>query len=173
MRRSPLLIPLAALLLLAAPGAAGARQDPGLWATVNVCDTSRAPNSMGVRAAMPGDGSRARMYVRFTAQFFSRKQLRWLTAGGRGRSPWLYVGRAQYRSLQAGWTFPFAAPPPGTVFRVRALAEYEWRERRRARGGSARWVVTMRRRRVTQAGVRGVERGDPAGTSRASCDITR
>jgi hypothetical protein len=132
-----------------------------------VCDTPAAPNSMGVRAAMPGDGTRARMYVRFTAQFFSHKYNRWLTAAGQGRSPWLYVGRARYRSLQTGWTFPFGAPPAGTVFRVRALAQFEWRARKRRRT-----VVVMRRSRVTAAGVRGAQGGDPAGTSRASCDIT-
>jgi hypothetical protein len=122
---------------------------------------------MGVRAAMPGDGTRARMYVRFTAQFFSHKYDRWLAAGGQGRSPWLYVGRARYRSLQTGWTFPFGAPPAGTAFRVRALAQFEWRMRKHGRT-----AVVMRRKRVTAAGVRDAKGGDPAGTSRASCDIT-
>jgi hypothetical protein len=58
------------------------------------------------------------------------------------------------------------------VFRVRALAEFEWRSRRRVgRRRHARWIVTMRRKRVTQAGVRGADGGDPAGSSRGSCDI--
>lgn len=165
------LAPLVAIALLSAPGAAGARPDPGLWATVNRCDTPSAPNAMGVRAAMPGDGSRERMYVRFAAQFFSHARGRWLPVAGNGRSPWLYVGLARYRSLQTGWTFPFSAPPAGTVFRVRAVAEFEWRARHR-KARRAGWVVAMKRRRVTKAGVRGAEGGDPAGTSRASCDIT-
>src|SRR3954447_23637681 len=165
------LVPLLALALLAAPAAAEPRPNPDLWATVNRCDTPSAPNAMGVRAAMPGDGTRERMYVRFTAQFYSHARARWLTAAGSGQSPWLYVGRARYRSLQTGWTFPFAPPPQGTVFRVRALAEFEWRARRR-KGKRVRWVVTMRRRRVTQAHVKGAEGGDPVGTTRASCDIT-
>ncbi len=158
---------LAVLAALTAPAVAEARPSKALWATVNLCDTPATPNSMGVRAAMPGDGTRARMYVRFTAQFFSHKYDRWLTAGGQGRSPWLYVGRARYRSLQTGWTFPFGAPPAGTVFRVRAVAQFEWRARKRGRT-----AVVMRRKRVTAAGVRDAEGGDPAGTSRASCDIT-
>jgi hypothetical protein len=166
------LAPLLALALLAAPGAAEARPNPALWATINRCDTPTAPNSVGVRAAMPGDATRQRMYVRFTAQFFSHKLGRWLTAAGSDQSPWLYVGLARYRSLQAGWIFPFAPPPQGTVFRVRALAEFEWRARRRVgRRRHARWTVTMRRKRVTQAGVRGADGGDPAGSSRGSCDI--
>ena len=165
------LVPLVAIALLAAPGAAAARPNPGLWATINRCDSPAAPNSMGVRAAMPGDGTRERMYVRFTAQFYSQSHGRWLTAAGSGQSPWLSVGLARYRSLQTGWTFPFTAPPAGTVYRVRAIADFEWRARKR-KGRRVRWVVAMKRRRVTQAGVRGAEGGDPVGTSRASCDIT-
>jgi hypothetical protein len=165
------LVPLAVIAMLVTAPAAAARPNPDLWATVNRCDTPTAPNAMGVRAAMPGDGSRERMYVRFTAQFFSHTGDRWLTTAGSGRSPWLYLGLARYRSLQTGWIFPFAAPPKGAVFRVRAAAEFEWRARL-GRGKRARWVVTMRRRRVTQAHVKGAQGGDPAGTSRASCDIT-
>jgi hypothetical protein len=159
------------LALLAAPAAQGANRN--LWATVNICDTPGSPNSMGVRAAMPGDGSRDRMYVRFAAQFYSHSRQRWLSVGGRGRSPWLYVGRARSRSLQAGWTFPFAPPPAGRIYRVRSLAVFEWRQRRRrARSRRTREVVIRRRKRVTRAGVRGAQGGDPVGTSRASCDIT-
>src|SRR3954467_14708094 len=155
------LVPLLALALLAAPAAAEARPNPAPWATVNSCDTPSSPDAMGVRAAMPGDGTRERMYVRFTAQFYSRTRGRWLTAAGSGQSPWLYVGLARYRSLQAGWTFAFAPPPQGAVFRMRALAEFEWRARRRVgHRKRRRWVVAMRRRRVTQAHVKGAEGGD-------------
>lgn len=165
------LAPFVALGLLAAASPAAARPNPGLWATVNRCDTASAPNSMGVRAAMPGDGSRDHMYVRFRAQFYSHERERWRSVPGDSLSPWLPVGIARYRSQQAGWTFPFGQPPPGTVFRVRAVAYYEWRARR-GRGKRRHWVVTMRRRHVTKSGVRGADGGDPAGTSRASCDIT-
>ena len=30
---------------------------PPLWATVNICDTERWPNALGVRTSVPGDGS--------------------------------------------------------------------------------------------------------------------
>jgi hypothetical protein len=39
-----------------------------LWATVNVCDTERSPDAMGVRASMPGNGKPQVMFMRFTAQ---------------------------------------------------------------------------------------------------------
>ena len=171
MRLAPLAL-IAALALMVAPATTSARPDPRLWATVNICDTPAAPDSMGVRGGMPGDRSRDRMYVRFIAQFYSHSSGRWFTTEGSGRSPWLYVGRSRRRSLQTGWTFPFAPPPQGRVFRVRALAVFEWRRRKRVgRDRDTREIVSKRRKRITRSGVRGADGGDPAGTSRASCDI--
>jgi hypothetical protein len=158
-----------AVLPLAAPASAAPNKE--LWATVNICDTPAHPDEMGVRAAMPGDGTRERMYVRFLAQSWSIRRHRWVRVGGQGRSPWLYAGSARFRSGQAGWTFSFD-PPAGTVPVVRALAVFEWRERRARRGSRrGRWVVVMRRRRVTRAGIEGVDDGDPPGFSQASCSI--
>jgi hypothetical protein len=167
--RRLILAPLAALAL-AAP--ASAAPDRSLWATVNICDTPLHPDAMGVRAAMPGSGYRERMYVRFVAQAWSTRRHRWVRVGGRGRSPWLYAGSARYRSGQAGWTFTFD-PPAGKVYLVRAVAVFEWRERRarRRKGRRARWAVVMRRRRVTRGGIRGVQGGDLPWTSLASCYI--
>jgi hypothetical protein len=172
MRLTPIAVLAAAAF--AAPAASAAEPSRDLWATVNICDTPSAPNSMGVRAAMPGDAAtpRQRMYVRFTAQWYSSKRQAWLPVKGNLRSPWLYVGLARFNSRQAGWTFSFT-PPANGVFLVRAVAIFEWRERRKARrGGRARWVVAERRRRVTRAGVAGAAGGDPPGTSRGSCYIS-
>jgi hypothetical protein len=163
-----------AAVLLAVPAAASARvPSHELWATVNICDTPASPNAMGVRAAMPGDADapRERMYVRFTAQWYSPRRQAWLPVKGNLSSPWLYVGKARFSSRQAGWTFSFGAPSNG-VFLVRAVADFEWRERRKAGHGRVRWVAAMRRRRVTRAGVPGVDGGDPPGTSRGSCYIS-
>ena len=169
-----LLAPLIALLL--APPAALA-QDPdhlhrneGPWVTVNICDTPKSPNAMGVRASIPGNGTNERMYVRFTAQYFSRARKRWATVRGNGRSPWIYAGSARFRSRQAGYTFRFRQPAAGTLFLVRAYADFEWRRRKR-RGSSARWVAVNRERRVARSGIFGVDHSDPPGTSRASCYI--
>jgi hypothetical protein len=167
MRRVPPV--LLALLVLAAP--ASAAPDRSLWATVNICDTPLHPDAMGVRASMPGDGYRERMYVRFIAQAWSPRRHRWRRVHGRGRSPWLYAGSARFRSGQVGWTFEFD-PPASQVYLVRALAIFEWRERKaRRKGRRARWSVVMRRRRVTRGGIRGVAGGDLPWTSLASCYI--
>jgi hypothetical protein len=162
-------------LLAAGPAAAETPGVPSseLWATVNICDTPASPNAVGVRAAMPGDGTRSRMYVRFRAQFWSEGGRHWVNVTGNGLSPWIYAGRARFRSRQAGWTFSFRPPPANSVFLVRSVAYFQWRARKAARRGhAARWVVVMRRRRVTRSGVQGADGGDPPGTSRGSCYIT-
>jgi hypothetical protein len=157
--------------IAAALAAAPARAAPSVWATVNICDTPASPNKLGVRASMVGIGRVRRMYVRFRAQYIRSDGNRWEGVGG-GASPWLYLGTARRRRLQTGWTFAFAPPPAGGAFRARGVVDFQWRAKRRRRAGRrARWVVTRRRRAVTRAGIRGVDAGDPPGTSLASCLI--
>jgi hypothetical protein len=195
-------------------GVAAASDTPELWATVNICDTDRAPDSMGVRASMPGNGTEQRMYVRFSAQYWSRARQDWAPVAGTGVSPWVDAGSARHTRRQAGWTFSFAEPPAGVAFTMRAVVDFEWRDqgpesarhggskarkragrksrhpRRRAgrRAGAKRMVVRRVKRsrgrpaksgsrvlrsvsKTTQTGVKGVQGGDPAGTSKAMCLI--
>jgi hypothetical protein len=139
------------------------------WATVNICDTERSPDSMGVRASMPGNGRRERMYMRFRAMYYSSSRQAWLSVSGAGVSPWVYAGAARYAQRQLGWTFTFAPPPAGATFTMRGVVDYEWRKPRRRKGSG--WNVVRRRSRVTRTGVEGVDGGDPPGTSKALCLI--
>ena len=59
--------------------ALAAPKSPDLWATVNICDTLRHPDQMGVRASMPGDGTHERMFMRFRAQFLNATTHKWPT----------------------------------------------------------------------------------------------
>jgi hypothetical protein len=153
---------LAWVCLLASPatGFAVARA-PELWATVNLCDTERAPDSMGVRAGMPGNGTSQRMYMRFKAQYWSVRRQDWTAVGGTAVSPWVFAGSARHPRGQAGWTFEFSPPPPGVTFRMRALVEFRW---------GSKHLRTLTR--TTRSGIRGAEGGDPAGTSKAVCLIS-
>jgi hypothetical protein len=119
---------------------AAASKTPELWATVNICDTADAPDSMGVRASMPGNGTNQRMYMRFSAEYWSRSRQAWAPVAGSGVSPWVFAGSAEYARRQAGWTFEFAPPPAGVTFTMRANVEFEWRrtQERVARRGHAR-----------------------------------
>lgn len=156
-------------------GIARAADTPELWATVNICDTARLPDSMGIRASMPGNGTDQRMWMRFTSEYWSRSRQAWTAVSGSGISPWVYAGSAQYARRQAGWTFAFSAPPEGVAFTMRAHVEFEWRARqasvakrasKRSRARVLRSVI-----RATETGIEGVDGGDPTGTSKAACLI--
>jgi hypothetical protein len=149
--------------------AAGAR--PLLWATVNICDTFESPDAMGVRASMPGNGTDQRMYMRFTAHWYSGMRQSWLPVPG-GRSPWVYAGSARSRARQAGWSFDFQTPPYGRAYVLRGTVEYQWRSVRRAKGVKrSGYRVARQRTLLTSTGLKGVHGGDPKGTSKAMCAV--
>jgi hypothetical protein len=155
------LLTLTALLLalaVAAPGEASAAPQGPLWATVNAC----APNTVGMRASVPGDSTPKQQFVRFSAQWWSQLKQDWLPIGGAPDSPWLPAGSALSISSQAGWTFSIQQPPPGAVFLIRGIAQIQWRD-----GGR----VVRSTTRVTRAGAPGVLESNPAGTSRGSCQL--
>jgi hypothetical protein len=154
---------LAALASTPAQGAA----TKDLWATVNVCDTPHSPDMMGVRARMPGNGTRERMYMRFSAQFRSGKK--WKAVAGRSRSPWLYAGSALFKNQELGYTFDFDSPKVGRSYLMRGLVQFQWRDRRRHLG-KLRTVVVRRTHRYT-AGGHPTKRAEPAGHSAATCRI--
>jgi hypothetical protein len=134
------------------------------------------------------------MYMRFSAEYWSRARGDWAPVAGAGRSPWVYAGSAEFARRQAGWTFAFAPPPKGVAFTMRAHVEFEWRApqakqakralRRHRRGRVKRkrsfnlkWARVSGSRvvrsvtKTTETGIAGVHGGDPAGTSKAMCLI--
>lgn len=140
-------------------------------ATINICDTAKAPDALGVRAGMPGNGTRQLMFVRFQAQY-KKPDGGWADTKGSGRSPWLLAGSASFLRRSVGWTFRFSPPPAGQAFVLRARADFEWRERRKTRKGrGARFRVVKRARRITRGGFEGVDGGDPPGYSAAICEL--
>lgn len=162
---APITISLAAAALTAGP--AQAQPVKNLWATVNVCDTPHSPNMLGVRARMPGDGTRERMYMRFTAQYRSAGEWKQVPEGG--RSSWLYAGSALFEDQEIGYTFGFDPPAKGESFLMRGLVQFQWRDRRRHLG-RLRTVVVRRSYRYTSSG-HPTERAEPAGFSAATCRI--
>jgi hypothetical protein len=163
------------------------------WATVNICDTKDAPNALGVRTSVPGNGSNERIFARYTAQWWSEEAQKWLTVSGSGVTAWVGLGSADMASRQAGWTFRFVQPPAGTTYVMRGVVELQWRDRLQAarkRGPAARKrhrahrahrsrrahrsqraSVVRKRTLLTETGMKGVQGGDPAGLSKAMCLI--
>ena len=158
------------------------------WATVNVCDTAKSPNALGVRTSVPGNGSNQRIFARYTAQWWSGAKQEWLTVAGSGVTDWVALGSADMASRQAGWTFRFVQPPAGTTYVMRGVVELQWRDptratrraqrlrtrradrTRRARR-SQRAAVVRERTLLTKTGMKHVQGGDPAGLSKAMCLI--
>jgi hypothetical protein len=178
-----LAVPALILIALAAPASVQAKLPKDLWATVNACDSVKFPDRVGVRAAMPGDGTAKRMYARFRLQYFSASKGHWLPVAN-GTSPQLLLGSAQ-RDRQAGWTFQVNPPKQGGSFLLRGVADLQWKKkayrikRVRAKRGKKtvvkrkrvfrRWVTTKRSTQVARPGVPGVKGGE--GISLGACTL--
>jgi hypothetical protein len=130
---------LTALLALAAAPAADAKRgaktvdkNKRLWATVNICDSEQSPDTIGIRASMPGSGKKGeRRYMRFRVQDHSPADGRWHNFLAEGAdSGYQRVGSAKYRARQSGWTFPFDLQP-GQRYELRGVVNFEWRKGRK------------------------------------------
>jgi len=160
--------PALVLILAAVPASAAARSNQ-LWTTVNMCNTPAHPNQMGVRGRMPGDGTRAKMYMRFAAQFKDADGS-WKYVGGNARSGWIYAGSSRFTYEEAGYTFSFDPPQTGDAFVFRGVADFQWRAVKKRHGHKARTVVVDHDRLVTQAGHASTD-AEPAGFSAARCEM--
>jgi hypothetical protein len=134
-----------------------------LWATVNFCDTANHPDMMGVRASMPGDGEHTKMYMRFSAQYYDRKNQLWSEVTGSGVSRWRPVGSGDNRSAQSGYTFGFDPPASGKVFTLRGAVDFKWTKGRR---------VVRTAHLVTKAGHPGTAGADPKTYSASLCEVS-
>ena len=157
---------LIALIALAlAPATAGAQtvdRSPRLWATVNICDTAKHPNALGVYASMPGSRRRGeRMFMRFRAQYFSLRDDLWHNFPRGNDSGWVAVGSANVMATRSGWEFPFATKS-GQRYRLRGKVNFEWR-----RGDKVVRRAVKRTRGGHPSSV-----GDPRRYSAATCEIT-
>ena len=155
------------LALAAFSGTAQAAPRPSaLWGTVNICDTLRHPDQMGVRASMPGNGTRQRMWMRFHAQFYAPATNSWSDVKSGGVSPWILAGSALFRARQAGYTFTFKAPAAGSSYTLRGRVDFQWRAKRHKRT-----VVIRRAHANTKGGIRSIGGADPPGYSSGLCTI--
>jgi hypothetical protein len=150
------------LLALALPAPAAASHAGDLWATVNICDTEDNPNVLGVRASMPGNGTEQTMWMRFYASYYDRGTETWHPVEG-GRSPWIKVGNARFKSRQAGRKFTITPPTPLASFVVRGVVKYQWRRKN--------GKVVRRDKQKTLGGHRTGSRADPPGYTAGVCEI--
>jgi hypothetical protein len=159
-----------ACVLLVLPAPVQAKPVKNLWATVNRCDTPGSPNTIGVRASMPGTKYRSRLYMRFRVQFWSATRQSFVDTDSTTR--WLRVGTGRAAATQSGFNFTFADPPAGEQFVLRGVVQYRYTARRKRRG-KRRWRVVKQLERITRSGQRNVQSADPAGASFSLCIVRR
>ncbi len=156
-----------ALALVVAPAAVAGEprtveDSRHLWATVNVCDTERWPDTIGIRGSMPGSADgRETLWMRFHVQFRSATDGRWHDVPEGGDSGFVYVGPAGFAARQAGRSFRIS-PNSGERVLLRGKVTFEWR-----RGGE----VVRRATRLTRRGHRSSAGADPPGYSASTCTI--
>jgi hypothetical protein len=139
--------------LLAAVLAAAA----GPWATVNVCDTAKHPDAIGIRASMPGFPKHARLAMRFRVQY--RTDSGWADVQG-ADSGWRDLGVARGYAVESGWSFTFAHSANAVT--LRGMVRFRTR-----RPGAAPRVTEL----PTTAGHKSSAGADPPGYSAATCTL--
>jgi hypothetical protein len=146
----------AAIIALLAPSVASAK-DAAPWATVNVCDTAKRPDAIGIRASMPGVPKGARMAMRFRVQFKTGDE--WQDVKG-AASRWQPVGTARGVAAESGWSFTFAHP--NSPVTLRGMVQVRWRK-----GATVLKQIEL----PTEAGHRSSAGADPADYSAMTCTL--
>jgi hypothetical protein len=152
-----IVLPLVLLACLLAPSAASAR-DLDTWATVNVCDTAKQPDTIGIRASMSGVPKGVRLSMRFRVQYKAADGT-WADVED-ADSGWRVLGTARGVPAESGWSFSFTRPPNPVT--LRGVVRYRWRK-----GDSLPRTSEV----VTEGGHRSSAGADPAGYSAANCEL--
>jgi hypothetical protein len=136
-------------------------QSRELWATVDVCNPSNQPDTVGVRGSMPSDGhAKDEMFMRFQLQYLEAKSNAWVDLHD-GDSGYIAIGSAKI-ARQGGWSVQLKLVAGQPAYTIRGLVTFQWR-----RDGSAVHEAA----RTTGAGHKSLADADPPGYSAAQCVI--
>lgn len=133
-----------------------AKHSRDLWATVNICNTTQYPNTIGIRGQMPALGFPATLKMVFGVDYWSDAKQAFIPLAGVTEP--VRVGRVRRGVHQEGASFAFT-PHAGVL---RGRVSFQWRFRGRLIGH-----VT----RVTRDGHPSADYGDPSGFSSWKCVI--
>ncbi len=136
---------------------ANARRARTLWATVNICNSQRFPDVIGVRAQMPTLGLGERLSMAFRIDYWATASRSFLLVPNTKRT--VSLGPARTGLHQGGWWYRFA-PHAGSL---RGSVTFAW-----TLGGR----VIGRAQRTTTTGHGLADFGDPAHYSTAACTIS-
>jgi hypothetical protein len=162
LRRSRRSITVAAVILAAGAVSTSAAAPAAPWATVNVCDTARHPDTVGMRGSMPGSRASEGLFVRLRVQYLDTASNRWRYVGARADSGYISVGNGKATRRQGGRNFTLR-PPASGGYVLRGIVDFQWRR------GSA---VVRRAQRQTRRGHPGTPGADPSSYSAETCKVS-
>ena len=133
-----------------------------LWATIDICSSTRHLDTVGIRGSMPGTGRTGEvMFMRFRVQFLSSTDHLWRYVPTRADSGYQAVGFARFVARQSGWSFTFHPPSHGR-YTMRGVVGFEWLRKT---------SVVLHTRLTTNAGHTDAVGARPAGFSAATCSL--
>jgi hypothetical protein len=132
-----------------------ARRSKDLWATVNVCNTRRHPNTIGIRADMPALGFFSTLYMDFELQYFNSADKRFEPIPGAGTA--ISLPNFKFGLHQSGYSVQFM-PHAGLL---RGIVTFRWK---------LGHIVIAKFTRATTRGHK-PDSADPRGYSHAYCRI--
>jgi hypothetical protein len=134
----------------------GAERSPALWATVNICDSRRYPNTVGIRGQMPALGFPAWLSMRIQLNYYTRQKKKFVVDPGSVKT--IRLGRSSSGLQQGGAEYVFT--PHAGLFNATVL--FFWR-----RSGKLLGSTTQ----PTTGGHRGADFGSPPHFTAAQCRI--
>jgi hypothetical protein len=133
-----------------------------LWATIDVCNTPKQANTVGIRGSMPGDGkAHDKLYMSFRLQYLNASTNTWIDLASGATPAFVPVG-AGATARQDGTSFqlvPVAGKPAVTL---RGVVDFQWRRGKK---------ILLTAARPTTAGRKSLAGAEPAGYSAASCVV--
>jgi hypothetical protein len=132
-----------------------------LWATIDICNASDQPNTVGIRGSMPGDGhAHDTLYMSFRLQSMDATTKQWLDLKN-ASTAFSAVGAAK-SARQGGASFTLTPVAGKPAFTLRGVVSFQWRRRA---------TVLAAASRPTSAGRQSTAGSDPIGFSAATCPI--
>ncbi len=132
-----------------------------LWATIDVCNTAKQPDTIGVRGSMPGDGrNHDVMTMTFHLQYLNAVN-QWVELGSGQSSAPVIVGGGE-TTRQGGWSFTIGPRTGKSLFTLRGIVDFKWMHGNH---------VLQSARKPTTVGHEVREGAEPKGYSTASCSV--
>jgi hypothetical protein len=128
-----------------------------LWATINICDTKRHPNVVGVRGQMPALGFHSLLTMQVELRYWSAAAKAYKLLPTTKQT--ISLGNESSGLHQGGLSFPFS-PHAGTLA---GIVRFNWRLKSRSIGHAVR---------RTSTGHPDADQSDPTHFSAGKCAIS-